>query len=69
MKMEKVKSSSLVEVGYDESALILRVSFQNSTYDYYNVPKRIYEELMSAHSKGQYHSNNIKNRYRNMRLW
>ncbi|MCQ4638000.1 KTSC domain-containing protein [Anaerovorax odorimutans] len=63
-----VSSSNLVAVGYDASTQVLRVQFKSGTYDYFNVPESIYNGLMSAPSKGQYHAAYIKNAYRYSRL-
>jgi hypothetical protein len=42
-------------VGYDEQAQILEVVFKRTgVYRYRNVPKKVYQELMAASSKGSY---------------
>ncbi len=64
MNMIPVNSSNLVAVGYDKSTQTLRVKFNSGTYDYYNVPELIFNGLLSAPSKGQYHHEHIKNSYR-----
>ncbi|WP_442962165.1 KTSC domain-containing protein [Pseudogracilibacillus sp. SE30717A] len=66
--MQYVSSSNLVAVGYDSSSQTLRIQFHNGTYDYYNVPARIYHGLMNASSKGSYHAQYIKDAYRYRRL-
>ena len=63
MQMIPVVSSNLVAVGFDEKSNTLRVQFHSGTYDYTGVPKSIYEGLMSAASKGEYHAQFIKNAY------
>lgn len=68
MNMIPVNSSNLVAVGYDKSTQTLRVKFNSSTYDYYNVPESIFNGLLSAPSKGQYHHAYIKNSYRFNRI-
>ncbi|WP_306798710.1 KTSC domain-containing protein [Oceanobacillus saliphilus] len=50
--MQYVSSSNLVAVGYDSSLQTLRIQFRSGTYDYFNVPVRIYQGLMNASSKG-----------------
>ncbi|WP_345784924.1 KTSC domain-containing protein [Natrinema sp. 1APR25-10V2] len=37
-------------------------------YQYYNVPKRIYQGLMAASSHGKYHHRRIKDSYRYSRI-
>lgn len=61
MEMQPVSSSNLAAVGYDEESSTLRVEFLNGTsYEYYNVPKEVFEDLLNAGSKGQYFNANIK---------
>lgn len=55
LPQKKVKSSNLYSVGYDEVEKLLQIKFWGgSLYQYYNVPKRIYQLLMRAQSKGKY---------------
>ena len=68
MNMVYVSSSNLVSVGYDESSMTLRVKFKSGTYDYYNVPKSIFDGLLSASSKGSYHHAYIKNSFSYKRI-
>lgn len=64
MLRENVASSNVISVGYDESSQTLEVEFHSgSIYQYYNVSKNIYDEMMKAPSKGQFLSNQIKNAY------
>ena len=71
MRRTRVSSSNLAEVGYDPETSILEIKFhQGGVYQYYNVPKSIYHDLMTAASKGRYHHQHIKNgpyRYRKVR--
>lgn len=65
MRMQPVTSSNLDAVGYDAQSQILRIQFKSSgTYDYFAVPARIYQGLMSAASLGGYHAANIKHAFR-----
>ncbi|MET3508569.1 KTSC domain-containing protein [Halalkalibacter oceani] len=68
MRMVPVSSSNLNSVGYDENTQTLRIDFHNGTYDYYNVPRSVYDGLLNASSKGQFHHNYIKNDFRNNRI-
>ncbi len=64
MQRKNVSSSSIVSIGYDESAQTLEVEFHNgSTYQYYNVPQGIYDALMGAPSTGKFFSSQIRNAY------
>jgi len=62
MKRIPVDSSDLKSVGYDEAKKLLEVEFlrKESVYQYSRVPKRVYEELMKAVSKGSYFSEHIR---------
>jgi len=64
MNMVSVSSSNLVAVGYDKASTTLRIQFNSGLYDYYNVPENIYNGLLNASSKGEYHHAFIKNSYR-----
>lgn len=58
-----VGSSNVVSIGYDPDSQTLEVEFRSGIYQYYNVGQHIYEELMSAPSKGQFINSQIKNVY------
>jgi hypothetical protein len=66
MERIRIKSSDLRSVGYDEPTQILEIEFhQGGIYQYFGVPKKIYDGLMKYESShGQYHTRYIKNRYR-----
>lgn len=68
MQMIPVSSSNLVAVGYDPQTMTLRVQFNSGTYDYYNVPKNIFDGLLAAPSKGSYHHSFIKNSFSYKRI-
>jgi hypothetical protein len=60
-----VKSSNICSVGYDTLLKILQVEFLNgSVYQYYDVPKDIYDKLLKADSKGRFFNANISFRFR-----
>ncbi len=53
MKRKKVVSSVLLSIGYDMTTGTLEIEFNSgSVYRYYDVPEPIYEQLMTAESKG-----------------
>lgn len=50
-----VKSSNIFSIGYDPVNKILQVEFRRgSIYEYYDVPDNIYQNFMSAESKGKF---------------
>ena len=67
MNMIPVASSNLSAVGYEGSTLYIRFH-SGAVYEYYDVPSSVYNGLMSASSKGTYHADFIKNRYRYRRV-
>ncbi|MDD5085975.1 MAG: KTSC domain-containing protein [Candidatus Omnitrophica bacterium] len=69
MERKAVISNDLAIVGYDEAAKTLEVSFRNGkVYHYFDVPKHVYDELMSAASHGTYFNSNIKNAYKSEKI-
>jgi hypothetical protein len=65
MKRILVSSSNLHSVGYDESNEVLEIQFRSGgVYQYYGVPRAVYEGLMSASSHGKYFHTYIKKVYR-----
>ena len=64
MQKYGVASSNISSVGYDSETETLEVEFwSGSIYQYYNVPERVYEELMKSSSKGKFLHFQIKNAY------
>jgi hypothetical protein len=64
MQRQKVNSSNISSIGYDEEYSILEVEFNSgSIYQYMNVPKNLYAGIMSAASHGSYLNYYIKDRY------
>jgi hypothetical protein len=63
--MIHVDSSNIEAVGYDVDSSTLQVEFKNGgTYQYFDVPERVFEELRDASSVGAYLAANIKGVYR-----
>ena len=65
MNRVPVKSSNVASVGYDEATTTLEVEYKNNAiYQYFLVPARTYEELISVslngQSVGRYLDKNIK---------
>ena len=69
MEMICVSSSNVEAVGYDESSETLQVEFKNSaTYQYFDVPGNVFEELRDTDSVGKYLNMHIKGSYRFSRV-
>lgn len=64
MQRQYVVSSNLKSIGYDPESKILEIEFQNgSVYQYYGVPRSLYEGLMGASSHGKYFHQYIKDNF------
>lgn len=64
MKLNSVPSSCLKAAGYDYETETLYIQFTSGkTYEYYNVPKNVYDEMMTALSRGNYLATRIANAY------
>jgi hypothetical protein len=64
IKMIKVVSSNVAEIGYDIDTFTLKIKFNyGGIYQYKNVPLAIFEGLKLAESKGKYVNQNIVNKY------
>ena len=64
MDREKVTSSNIVSIGYDEPTKILEVEFKGGgVYQYEDVPQEVYFSLLNATSVGQYFNSNIRTAY------
>ena len=69
MNRERVSSSSIKSVGYDPDAEILEVELgHGGVYQYFDVPGRVYDDLINASSKGRYFNVYVKDVYRFRRL-
>ncbi|SEN89859.1 KTSC domain-containing protein [Flavobacterium sp. CF108] len=69
MEREFVKSSNISSIGYDDKNQILEIEFNHGgIYQYFDVPEYIYDQLMSANSKGSYFSSQIRDSYRTQKL-
>jgi len=65
MKKQKVKSSTIISVGYDVPSKMLEVQFTNGDiYTYSNVPRNIYFQFLKSSSKGKYLWKNIRGVYK-----
>ena len=61
MERERVSSSNLASVGYDQGSMTLEVEFNHGgVYQYSSVPEHVYDGLMNASSHGQYFDAHVK---------
>ncbi len=64
MERYSVASSNISSIGYDAGTDTLEVEFlSGAIYQYYNVPKNMYDQLIQAGSKGRFLNTYIKNAY------
>ena len=62
-------SATLTSAAYDAPHSILLLEFRTgATYQYFQVPPAIYQELLSAPSKGQYFNRRIRDQFLCSRL-
>lgn len=67
--IESPESSNIARFAYDEGNQVLFVEFKNGgTYQYFDVPHPVFEQMKSASSKGQFLAQNIKGVYRYARV-
>ena len=65
MTREPVSSSNLAEVGYHDPTQTMEVCFKSGrVYQYFDVPRNVYDELMRTESPGGYLSSEVKGRFR-----
>ena len=64
-QMQSVESSLIDQIGYDAETETMAVQMQNSSdvYIYQDVPQSVFNEFLSAPSKGRYFVENIKGQY------
>lgn len=64
MERYSVASSNIAAIGYSDQTETLEVEFLNGTiYQYYGVPRAMYDQLMAEGSKGRFLNTYIKNAY------
>lgn len=67
MNRTPVSSNCIASVGYENGAL--EIAFvDGGVYQYFNVPKHIYPDLISAASKGQYFHDHIKDKFQTIEV-
>jgi hypothetical protein len=64
-----VNSSNLMRVRHDENTSTLEIEFRGGrVYQYFDVPKSIFEALLQADSKGIFFHGQIKGQFRYARV-
>ena len=63
--MPSVSSSAISRIEYKEASSTLSIWFVSSggPYDYYGVPRSLYERFLSAPSKGSFFNRYIREQY------
>lgn len=63
--IETPESSNIIRFGYDSQSLIMTVEFKSGgTYNYFDIPEIVFEQMRNAPSKGQFLAQQIKGVYR-----
>ena len=69
MERQRVSSTNVRSIGYDDTTGTLEVEFHSGgIYQYFEVPETVYATLMRASSKGRYLNDHIKDSYRCQKL-
>ena len=64
-----VESTNLLRVRYDDNSSTLEIEFiGGNVYQYFDVPKTIYDELLRASSQGKFFHGQIKGHFRYARV-
>jgi hypothetical protein len=64
MERIPVASSSIASAGYSTDGSTLELEYRNgSVYQYFAVPKNVFDSLLAAQSKGIFVSERIRGRY------
>lgn len=63
MKMQPVKSSNVVSVGYDPATKTMAVEFNSGTYHYHGVSADLHSRMLAAESIGGFHSKYVRGKF------
>ena len=64
-----VASSAIESVGYDAEENVLEIEFRHGgVYEYFDVPEDVYQDLLTAGSRGRYFHENVRGNYEYRRL-
>ena len=62
--LNAVESSMIAAAGYEPDTKTLFVLFNSGVvYEYHDVPRDIYDQLMAAESKGRFMNDNVIDQY------
>lgn len=65
MNWIEANSSNVARYTYDPESYVLTVEFKNGgTYNYFDVPEAVFDQMQAASSKGQFLAQQIKGSYR-----
>ena len=65
MERTRVKSSVIAALAYNSKTRVLEVEFHGGrVYDYLDVPKDIYRDLLAVESIGKYFNESVRPHYR-----
>jgi len=63
------ESSNIARIAYDAVSRTLYVEFsKGGTYQYFDVPDTVFDQMKAASSKGQFLAHSIKGTYRYARM-
>lgn len=69
MVRQNVSSTNIHSIGYEPDSKILEIEFHaGGIYQYFNVPKTIYDALMNASSHASYFHRHIKEQYKYLKV-
>ncbi len=69
-EMTKVESALISYLGFDEEKRFLLIEFiRGPVYIYNEVPKSVYDALLSAEIPDDFFNSNIRYVYKNRRVW
>ncbi|MBH2766588.1 KTSC domain-containing protein [Serratia marcescens] len=65
MDSQRIYSTQIKAIGYDEEMHLLEISFyRNGVFHYWGVPAWVYREFLSRVGKGRYYEREIRGKYR-----
>ena len=64
MERIPVDSSDVAAIGYDDESQTLEVEFiKSGVYQYFGVPREVFEAFLAADSKGRFLAQNVKGQF------
>lgn len=62
------RSGLISEIDYDEATEELTLTLKGGMYKYFDVPKQVFSDLLSADSAGKYFHSNIRGKFKTEKL-